>query len=63
MGVLPYIVEKMLNHTFGGVMAAYNHATYEAERREALEAWSAWLRGLTAMPGSVVPIRAARRIA
>ena len=43
MGVPPYIVEKMLNHTFDGVMAVYNHATYDAERRQALEAWSAWL--------------------
>jgi hypothetical protein len=35
MGVPPYVVEKMLNHTFDGVMAVYNHATYDAERRQA----------------------------
>jgi integrase len=57
MGVLPYIVEKMLNHTFGGVMAAYNHATYDAERRAALEAWSSWLMGFTDQPRDVVRLR------
>jgi integrase len=47
MGVAPYIVEKMLNHTFEGAMAAYNHATYDAERRQALDAWSTFLRTFT----------------
>ena len=45
-GVPVYIVEKCLNHSFDGVMAVYNHATYDAERRQALEAWSAWLAEL-----------------
>jgi integrase len=40
MGVAPYVVEKMLNHTFDGVMAVYNRATYYPERRDALEKWS-----------------------
>ena len=62
MGVPPYIVEKMLNHTFDGAMAAYNHATYDAERRAALEAWSTWLRGLVeSHPAEVISIRAASR--
>ena len=39
----PYVVERMLNHTFDGVMAVYNHAFYDDERRAALDAWSAWL--------------------
>src|SRR5262249_30262188 len=38
VGVPPYIVEKMLNHTFGGAMGIYNRATYDAERRLVLEA-------------------------
>ena len=60
MGVAPYIVEKMLNHTFDGVMAVYNHATYDAERQEALEAWSTWLLDLVATwPADVVPLRQA----
>lgn len=58
MGVAPYVVEKMLNHTFEGAMAAYNHATYDAERRAALEAWSTWLQGF-GRPADVVRLRSA----
>lgn len=58
MGVPVYVVEKMLNHTFDGVMAVYNHAAYDAERREALEAWSRWLGNLVSkQPADVVPLR------
>jgi integrase len=58
MGVPVYVVEKMLNHTFDGVMAVYNHATYDAERREALDAWSAWLSEFIGQrPADVVPLR------
>jgi integrase len=58
MGVPPYIVEKMLNHSFDGVMAVYNQATYDAERRQALEAWSAWLAALVEKhPAEVVSLR------
>lgn len=57
MGVPPYVVEKMLNHVFDGVMAVYNHATYDAERRQALEAWSAYLTGLASPPAAVLPLR------
>lgn len=65
MGVAPYIVEKMLNHSFDGMMSVYNHATYDAERRDALEAWSTWLNGMaSAKPAAVVKLReAARRTA
>jgi hypothetical protein len=60
MGVPGYVVEKMLNRTFDGVMAVYNHATYDAERRQALEAWSAWLADLVEKrPADVVPLRQA----
>ena len=62
MGVPPYVVEKMLNHSFGGVMAVYNRADYDAERRQALEAWSAWLSALVArQPAGVVGLRVASR--
>ena len=46
IGVAPYVVEKMLNHTLGGVMGIYNRAEYLDERRQALEAWLAWLLAL-----------------
>lgn len=58
MGVAPYVVEKMLNHTFDGMMSIYNRATYDAERREALDAWSAWLFGtIEKRPAEVVSLR------
>jgi len=38
--VLPHITEKILNHTMQGVMAVYNRADYEAERREAMQRWA-----------------------
>lgn len=58
MGVAPHIVEKMLNHSLEGMMAVYNRATYDDERRDALEAWSAWLLALVeARPADVVPLR------
>ena len=59
IGVAPYVVEKMLNHTLGGVMGIYNRAEYLDERRQALEAWSAWLLALVDKNSAdVVPLRA-----
>jgi integrase len=65
MGVPPHIVERMLNHTFDGVMAVYNHATYDAERREALERWSSYLSGMTEREhgAAVVPFNLGARAA
>ena len=43
LGVLPHIVEAVLNHVSGhraGVAGIYNHARYEAEIRAALRAWA-----------------------
>jgi integrase len=40
LGVMPHVVEKILNHTMQGVMATYNRADYEAERIEAMQRWS-----------------------
>jgi len=40
LGVLPHVVEKILNHTMQGVMAVYNRADYEAERIEAIQRWA-----------------------
>jgi integrase len=60
MGVAPYVVEKLLNHTLPGVMGIYNRQEYLAERQQALEAWSAWLKGLVETPpADVVSLRQA----
>ena len=43
LGVLPYIVEAVLNHVSGhkaGVAGVYNRAKYEAEMRHALQRWA-----------------------
>ncbi|MBT4527849.1 MAG: site-specific integrase [Deltaproteobacteria bacterium] len=39
LGVLPHVVEKILNHKMQGVMAVYNKAEYFDERVEALKIW------------------------
>jgi len=57
MAAPPYVVEKMLNHTFDSVMAVYNRADYDAERRQALEAWSTYLTRMASEPAAVVPLR------
>jgi hypothetical protein len=50
MGIAPHIVEKLLNHSLPGVMGVYNRETYDAERQQALEAWSAKLLGFVDQP-------------
>jgi integrase len=45
----PHVIEAIVNHVSGaksGVAGVYNKATYLAERRQALEAWGAWVRQL-----------------
>ena len=57
-GTAPHVVERLLNHRLKGVAAAYNHATYDDERRKALEAWARWLFDLGGKrPADVVPLR------
>jgi integrase len=61
-GVAPHVVERLLNHRPKGVGGIYNRADYDAERRQALDAWSAWLGGLIGkQPADVVPLRRASR--
>jgi integrase len=48
-GIAPYVVEKVLNHisgTISGVAAVYNRYGYDAERRDALDKWGAFLDDL-----------------
>jgi integrase len=49
LGVLPHIIEAVLNHVSGhraGVAGIYNRATYTAECREALKRWADYVTGL-----------------
>lgn len=53
LGVLPHIVEAVLNHVSGhraGVAGVYNRARYSAEMRDALERWAAHVAALVAPP-------------
>ncbi len=57
LGVLPHIVEAILNHVSGhraGVAGVYNRARYAAEMREALERWAQHVAALPAQkPGKI----------
>jgi integrase len=51
IGVLPHIVEAVLNHRSGhkqGVAGRYNWAKYEGEMRSALQRYADWLDTITA---------------
>jgi hypothetical protein len=61
LGVQPHIVEAVLNHVSGhkgGVAGIYNRATYDKEKRGALNLWAehvtAVVEGLAAV---VVPLK------
>jgi len=48
LGVLPHVVEAVLNHISGtkaGVAGIYNYAVYNPEKRTALDLWAAYLAG------------------
>ena len=50
LGVLPHVIEALLNHVSGhraGVAGIYNRATYAREMREALERWAEHVEGIT----------------
>ncbi|HJV28681.1 MAG TPA: integrase family protein [Aromatoleum sp.] len=40
LNVAPHVVEKLLNHSLGGVLAIYNRHDYAPERIEATKAWA-----------------------
>jgi hypothetical protein len=49
LGVLPHIIETVLNHQSGhkgGVAGIYNRATYATDVRAALELWAEHVTGL-----------------
>jgi integrase len=55
LGVLPHIVEVILNHLGGhraGVAGIYNRAKYEAEVRKALHGWAEHVETITSAPGA-----------
>jgi integrase len=53
LGVLPHIIEAILNHVSGhkaGVAGVYNRALYLTEMREALVKWADYIAAITSSP-------------
>jgi integrase len=65
LGVALPVVEKCLNHaggSFSGIVAVYQHHTYDAEKRIALQRWADHVAQLvTGKPAKVIPLRGRRR--
>ncbi|MFM2588624.1 tyrosine-type recombinase/integrase [Vibrio sp. TBV020] len=57
-GVAIHVVEQLLGHTLGGVIAVYNRSQYILEKRRALEAWCEYLISENNTCVNVVRIRA-----
>jgi integrase len=60
LGVLPHIVEAILNHVSGhksGVAGIYNRARYSEEMRDALQSWADYIDALTGAAGDPAPAR------
>jgi integrase len=60
IGVLPHVVEAILNHVSGhraGVAGVYNRAAYAAEKRAALDLWAAHIvEAVTGRASNVTPL-------
>jgi integrase len=50
LGVAPHVIEKLLNHQLGGMLAVYNHHPYYKERKEALHLWSETIETICSAP-------------
>ncbi|SEE28090.1 protein of unknown function [Rhizobiales bacterium GAS191] len=62
LGVLPHVIEAILNHTSGhkaGVAGIYNRASYSAEKRAALTLWAEHVKALVGAGSNVVPMKRA----
>jgi integrase len=63
LGVQPHIIEAVLNHVSGhkgGVAGLYNRATYDKEKREALNLWAEHLLAVVeGRKAAVVPLKRA----
>ncbi|HCG5126504.1 TPA: integrase arm-type DNA-binding domain-containing protein [Vibrio parahaemolyticus] len=57
LGVAPHVVEQLLGHSLGGVMAIYHRSQYLSEKRAALDMWVKNLDSQLNPDTNVVPIR------
>jgi integrase len=58
MGIPRLVVAKILNHIEPGVTRVYDRHSYDAEKRQALEAWGRKVLALVAgETGKVIPLQ------
>lgn len=60
MGIAPHVVEQLLGHTLGGVMAVYNRSQYLPEKMDALNKWMQRLEVITSDISNVTILEVAR---
>lgn len=56
LGVAPHVVEQLLGHSLGGVMAIYNRSQYLPDKLSALDMWIEHLDAISDPTGRVVAI-------
>jgi hypothetical protein len=61
LGIQPHVIEAVVNHVSGhkgGVAGIYNRATYDREKREALNLWAEHVMALVeGRKAAVVPMK------
>lgn len=60
LGVAPHVVEQLLGHSLGGVMAIYNRSQYLPDKKQALEMWLEHLEAMSCPTDNVMSIANAR---
>ncbi|HID4134406.1 TPA: tyrosine-type recombinase/integrase [Pluralibacter gergoviae] len=60
MGIAPHVVEQLLGHTLGGVMAVYNRSQYLPEKLDALNKWMERLSLLSENHENVILMKVAK---
>lgn len=60
LGVAPHVVEQLLGHSLGGVMAIYNRSQYLPEKKQALDMWLEHLEAMISPTDNVMSIANAR---
>jgi hypothetical protein len=57
MGIPRLVVSKILNHVESGITAVYDRHSYDAEKRQALEAWGRKLEAIITEGAKVVTLK------
>lgn len=60
MGIAPHVVEQLLGHVLGGVMAIYNRSQYLPEKLDALNKWMERLKLISGEHSNVTILKVTR---